>query len=129
MKGRIDRLESLVRAMISGDSNAEYIATPLSKNSSHVTDGQPPGVKPLSPLSLEDQSSPRSQIDIGGIPGGLNASTDSRSTHWDVILNDVSGPKQVSRQYDQTSNTRRRFVPSRMLGVKKTVWRPSQAKL
>lgn len=91
VKCRIDRLENLVRSMISGDNCADSEPQSLSKSSaSQRSDGLSSRTKPLS-LNNGTYSDTLSQRNgVSGIPGGQKVSTDTRSTHWDVILNDVS---------------------------------------
>jgi len=94
VKGRIDRLENLVRSMISGDGSTESESPPTfnkspSSQSDHQ-DGLPSRAKQLTPSSGAESVSPRSHIDGSGITGRQKVSIDTRSTHWDVILNDVS---------------------------------------
>lgn len=69
MRKRINRLESSIRQMMSSTENGEK-----------AKDGMPSPV--LSNSSTQSTETPDGT-------GGQKLSTDTRSTHWDAILNDV----------------------------------------
>jgi len=72
MRKRINRLENSILSMISKDGTTAKL---LEKPTIHVTVGRP----------MDDAEAPDEAV-------GQQVSIDSRSTHWDAILNDVSNP-------------------------------------
>lgn len=71
MRKRIDRLEKSILSVISSEKDNDH--APRQSISTHVTD--------------DDQTDEDESLRLGE---GPKVSIDSRSTHWDAILNDVS---------------------------------------
>lgn len=67
MRKRLNRLESSILSMISNDAESRAKQTESVNSSSH-----------------------ESVVESPGQTGGQRISADTRSTHWDAILNDVS---------------------------------------
>jgi hypothetical protein len=106
MRSRIDRLETLVRSLISQeDSSKEFDGFRLKEfmsndsgpvNGSQITKSQ----RALSPGSVASDETERSG-ETSFPAGGQKMSIDTRSTHWDAILHDVriyGMPSELSRQ-------------------------------
>jgi hypothetical protein len=72
MRKRINRLENSILSMMSKDGTTAKLPV---KPRIHVTVGS----------AMDDVEAPHEAV-------GQQVSIDSRSTHWDAILNDVSNP-------------------------------------
>lgn len=73
MRKRINRLESSIRQMMSSTGSGEK-----------AKDGTP------SPVLSNSSTQSAQSTEIPDGTGGQKLSADTRSTHWDTILNDVS---------------------------------------
>lgn len=106
MRSRIDRLETLVRSLISQEDSSKGLGDPgakhiLEKNYGLLIDRLDPGDQgPFSSGSVESDETERT--DETCIPaGGQKMSVDTRSTHWDAILHDVCIPELPIGLYNQ----------------------------
>ncbi len=86
MRGRIDRLETLVRSLISQEASLD-ILDGYGSNPSLVERLSKKGHVALQGINSNNAESTNEGYDL---LGGQKISLDTRSTHWDAILHDVS---------------------------------------
>ena len=90
VRGRIDRLENLVRSLISQESMEPGSEISMEKLPGH-SDSDSAGKH----MTLQGGTRAEEPEHDGGPSspaGGQKLSIDTRSTHWDAILHDVRGP-------------------------------------
>lgn len=91
MRSRIDRLETLVRSLISQEAKSNGVNSSASNGfaeSDPALAGRLGRRNQFSSESADSNETERS--DETSIPvGGQKMSTDTRSTHWNAILHDV----------------------------------------
>jgi hypothetical protein len=94
MRSRIDRLEALVRSLISQEDSSKRLDDPGSKHLMDKGFGPPAGrlvtknQRPFPSGSVALDETERSD-ETSILAGGQKMSIDTRSTHWDAILHDV----------------------------------------
>ncbi len=122
MRGRIDRLETLVRSLISQEGKS---CGTNSSESNELAEHDPALAGRVSRRNLFASESVKSdeteRSDETYIPaGGQKMSIDTRSTHWDAILYDVGTIYHIAQVLQSSLTSRYRLQLLKLLGWNKT---------